>query len=155
MYFHPETAGLRPVLFAALMLLVPAACSKEPQGPPETVIEFGTFKSPRCELEQVKDTFSLDSGMSMVVRSSRAFGSTRRYQLYLAELHEAGDGRQERVEIDRLLLDVDPAKTIFCAAGPKLTPRQFGIQQPGRYRMEFWIGEERMAQTDIFITSGS
>ena len=127
-------------------------CHGKKDGPPEVELSFGTFKSARCEIENPRDQFAIDEGMSMAVTSDRPFASEHRYQLYLSTLTEGPGGQQVKEEIDRILMDVDPSKSVFCAAGPKLTPKQFGIKAPGRYRIEFWLGEDPLASRDIVIT---
>ncbi len=142
------------LLLAALLGAVSGCGPKKPEA---AVIEmhFGTFKSPRCEIENPRGEFAIDEGMSMAVTSDRPFASQLRYTLYLSTLSEGPGGRLEKDEIDRLIMDIDPAQSVFCAAGPKLTPKQFGIKSPGRYRIEFWLGEERVASQDLVITAAS
>jgi len=142
-----------PLVLAAL-LAGAAACKGPKSGTPEIGMQFGTYKSALCEIENPREQFSIDEGMSMVVSSDRPFGLDQRYTLYLSSLIE-DRGQTVREEIDRIILDVDPAQSVFCAAGPKLTPKQFGIKTPGRYRIEFWLGEERMAGQDLVITAAT
>lgn len=144
----PEAA-----LLAALFALLAAACDKKPDGPPDIRLELGTFKSPLCEIENVRDTFALDEPMSMVVRSDRPINRPgERHTIYLVRLTTVpGYDEPGRTEVDRINLPVDPKQSRFCAAGPKLTPRQFGVQEPGRYEIGFWIDDQRTAWTNVNI----
>lgn len=132
--------------------LVFLSCSR-PAVDSRVVIEFGTFRNPMCELDNVRSEFAIDEPMSMAIRRPSPFGSSQVHKLYLAVI-SGHDGQTAREEINSTTIDVDPNRSVVCIAGPKLTPRQFGIQGPGRYQMELWTGDARVAFTE-FVVKGA